>query len=265
MTLYLSRAVIATNPATTALRALINPKPGTGSDRLHDPEKGRIMDAHHRLLWALFGDTAERERDFLWRWEGQGRFLILSQRRPAADGAGLFEPPESKEFAPDLRAGDRLAFILRANATQTRKTGRLRNSGKPHTKHIDLVMDRLFAIKGQTALPDGEISQRPALRHRLATEAAGDWLASQGARSGFTLEQRPDQAGGSQPDLDVADYSVVPLPAQAGPRKGQPQFGVIDLTGHIRVAEPALLVAAIARGFGRAKAFGCGLMLIRRA
>ena len=49
---------------------------------------------------------------------GQGGFLVLSLR-PSADAA-LFEPPEVSEFAPDLQAGDRLAFVLRTNAPPAR-------------------------------------------------------------------------------------------------------------------------------------------------
>lgn len=259
MTLTLSRVTLARNPATTALRALIDPVEGPARARLHDPERGRIMDAHHRLIWALFADDPDRTRDFLWRAEGGGRFLILSPRPPAADGAGLFLPPEVKPFAPDLRPGDRLGFVLRANATRTRKI-------MPDTRaqRVDVVMDRLHPIIGQKVLPKGEVSERPALRLALATEAARDWMAAQGGRHGFTIPTR-ETARGPEPDLDVADYSVVPLPAHIGPRKGQPQFGVIEMTGHLTVTDPDAFLDRIAAGFGRAKAFGCGLMLIRRA
>lgn len=265
MSLFLSRLAIARRPGVDAIRRLIDPIEGPYREKLHDPEKGRIMDAHHRLIWALFGDSPDRRRDFLWRSEGKGRFLVLSRRPPIADGAGLFEPPEVKDFAPDLRSGDRLAFLLRVNATQTRKTGRLRKSGKPHTQHIDIVMDRLFPITGQTDLLKGEVSRRPALRHEMATAAAREWLARQGERSGFVLERRLDDEHGSVPDVDVSDYSVVPLPAHTGLRKGQPQFGVMDLSGHLRVTDPTVFLERAGEGFGRARAFGCGLMLIRRA
>jgi CRISPR system Cascade subunit CasE len=265
MSLFLSRLAIARRPEVDAIRRLIDPIEGPYREKLHDPEKGRIMDAHHRLIWALFGDRPDRQRDFLWRSEGKGCFLVLSHRPPAADGAGLFDPPEIKDFAPDLRPGDRLAFVLRVNATQTRKTGRLRKSGKPHTHHIDIVMDRLFPVAGQTDLPEGEISRRPALRHEMATVAAREWLARQGERNGFMLEQRLDGEHGAIPDLEVSDYSVVPLPAHVGPREGQPQFGVMDLGGHLRITDPAAFLGRIGEGFGRARAFGCGLMLIRRA
>ena len=38
-----------------------------------------------------------------------------------------------------------------------------------------------------------------------------------------------------------------------------------DLTGEIAVTDPKAFLAKLAQGFGRAKGFGCGLMLIRRA
>ncbi|WP_140848789.1 type I-E CRISPR-associated protein Cas6/Cse3/CasE [Paracoccus sp. FO-3] len=244
MSLCLSRVTLARNPATTALKALIDPIEGPALDRLHDPERGRIMDAHHRLIWALFADDPDRRRDFLWRAEGNGRFLILSPRPPAADGAGLFLPPEVKPFAPDLRAGDRLGFVLRANATRTRKT-----VPDVRAQRVDVVMDALHA------LPSGSESDARREARMAAAETAGrDWLARQGEVVGFQVT-----------DFAAADYSVVPLPAHVGPRKGQPQFGVIEMTGRLEVTDPDAFLAQLAVGFGRAKAFGCGLMLIRRA
>ena len=43
------------------------------------------------------------------------------------------------------------------------------------------------------------------------------------------------------------------------------QFGILDLTGLLEVTDPPLFLSHLAAGFGRAMAFGCGLMLIRRA
>lgn len=42
-------------------------------------------------------------------------------------------------------------------------------------------------------------------------------------------------------------------------------WSTLDFDGTLTVADPAPLLAAIVRGFGAAKAYGCGLMLIRRA
>lgn len=218
MSLYLSRLTVARDPAISALDALLDPA-----------HEGARMDAHHRLLWSAFAGDPAADRDFLWRAEGQGRFITLSARAPQA--SPLFAPPEVKPFAPDLAAGDALEFVLRANATRAR-----RGVGR-----VDIVMDALKPVPRP---------ERAAQRMALAQEAAQGWMAGQGARAGFDLTA-----------LAVEDYSTVALP---GKRKGRPQFGVLEMTGRLTVTDPAAFVDKLAKGFGRARAFGCGLMLIRR-
>lgn len=230
MTLYLSRLTLNREAGLAALAPLLDP---SGA--------GQAADAHHRLIWSLFADGPDRRRDFLWRADGKGRFYALSARMPTA--SALFLPPEVKEFAPALAAGDQLAFVLRANATKTRKTGKATKSGKEHKAHDDVVM-RL--------LPNGA-GRRAEKRMETAEAEARGWMNLQGAQAGFALR-----------DLEVEDYSVMKLPGHVGNRKGQPQFGVLDLQGVIEVTDPAAFLPALTRGFGRAKGFGCGLMLIRR-
>ena len=222
MTLYFSRLRLSRQPQARALNRVLNPD-----------EPGKRLDAHHRLLWAVFADSPDRVRDFLWRDEGEGRFLTLSARPPQT--SDLFDVPEVKTFAPELRAGDQLGFTLRANATRERKgVGR-----------VDVVMDALKPV-----FKDQRADQRMAIAQR---EGLG-WLGRQGAVAGF----RPVQ-------MLVGDYSAVALPGHRGKRAKQPQFGILDLTGVVEVTDPTLFLTKLAAGFGRAKAYGCGLMLIRRA
>lgn len=202
------------------------------SSLLNPEDPTRRMDAHHKLLWAAFSDGPDRTRDFLWREDRAGVFFTLSARPPIA--SDLFDPPEVKDFTPVLAVGDRLAFSLRANATRARKgVGR-----------VDVVMDALHG------LPGGE---RAETRMAVAQTAGKDWLEVQGARAGFSLTHS-----------EVGDYATVTLPGFRGPRKGQPQFGILDMAGVLEVTDPAAFLAQLATGFGRAKAYGCGLMLIRR-
>lgn len=202
-------------------------------DALLNPEgEGPRLDAHHRLIWAAFADGPDRERDFLWREDGKASFFTLSARPPAPND--LLEV-DVKKFAPVLLAGDRLDFTLRANATRDRK-------GKGR---VDVVMDALHT------LPSGERAEQ---RMEIARREGAAWLARQGERSGFRALR-----------VEVGDYSVAALPNHKGRRKGQPQFGILDLSGVLEVADPAVFLAKLASGFGRARAFGCGLMLIRRA
>lgn len=202
-------------------------------DALLNPGGAARLDAHHRLLWSLFADGPDRKRDFLWREEGGGVFLTLSARPPARHD--LFETPQVQDFAPVLAPGDRLAFALRVNATRDRAgVGR-----------VDVVMDALHALPPE---------DRAGARMVLAQREGAEWLAGQGARHGFRLL-----------GAEVSDYSAVVLPGFRGRRKGQPQFGILEMAGLLEVVDPAAFVTRLGQGFGRAKAFGCGLMLVRRA
>jgi CRISPR system Cascade subunit CasE len=230
MTLWLSRLTLSRSPSVEALKALIDPA-----------ERGRATDAHHRLIWSAFAGDPDRRRDFLWRAEGEGVFHVLSARPPEA--SPFFEPPEIKAFAPSLAVNDRLEFVLRANATRTRKVER---GGREKKAHDDVVMNALRDV------PRGE--KRREVRMAVAAEAGGSWLRAQGGRSGFSVAE-----------VSVIDYAVQALPDYRGPRGGQPQFGVLEFTGVIVVEDSEVLLAKLALGFGRAKAFGCGMMMIRRA
>lgn len=247
MTLYLSRLTLARTPSARALLELVDPK-----------DEGRAMDAHHRLIWSVFTDGANRERDFLWRADGQGKFFTLSARRPVSHP--LFEPPETKPFEPELTPGDRLQFTLRTNAT-----GAVPRPGQKRGQRVDVVMQALAALpqKADHAPPDGVgplypadlRSTRARARRPVMDKAATDWLSRQGERTGFTIDK-----------LIVEGYRTVPLPKPTvGKRENAPKFGILDLTGTIEITDPARFLPALAQGFGRAKAFGCGLMLIRRA
>src|ERR1700738_3745508 len=108
MMLYLSRVSLRRDASLAALAPLLLPA-----------ETGEQAATAHRLIWAAFADGPERRRDFLWRRDEKGRWLVLSSRQPN-DPHQLFEI-ESKLFAPTLERGQHLTFALRANAVVTRK------------------------------------------------------------------------------------------------------------------------------------------------
>jgi CRISPR system Cascade subunit CasE len=199
----------------------------------------------HRVLWLLFQDIADAKRDFLWRDEGDGRYMILSQR-PPTDPHKLFELA-TKPFAANLSAGDRLAYTLRANPVVASKPARAKEQQgtRARGQRVDVVM---LALKD---VPKGE---RGLARDRIASEAGTAWLASQGAKAGFKLAAPPLVTGYSQ------------IPMERGKNRGRPAgFSVLDFAGVLEITEPAAFLARLPLGFGSAKAFGNGLMLIRRA
>lgn len=205
--------------------------------------------AAHRLVWALFGDDSDRRRDFLWRAEVPARlasttFYLLSAR-PPEDRLGIFDLDPPKPFAPALRAGDRLRFTLRANPVVSRKDA----SGRP--RRHDVVMDRLRRLG---IGPD----ERAARRREAIEGAALSWLEGQGERYGFALARRPD----GTPLLHADGYEQRVI---ARERARPVSFSVLDLEGVLELREPDRFLEAVLRGFGKAKAWGCGLMLVRRA
>jgi CRISPR system Cascade subunit CasE len=222
-TMYLSRVRLRRDPSVEALAPLLLPA---------DPADRSA--AEHRLLWSVMTDSPDRERDFLFRRQGEREWLVLSRREPLA-GHGLFEV-ETKAWAPILAPGQNLGFALRAHATvDTKDNDRKR-------QRLDVVMHRLRHVSP---------GQRALVRDTLAEEAAGDWLRMVGKRAGFHLRS-----------LTQAEYRT----ERVTRRNGKPlDLGVLDLQGVLTVEESARLVETIAGGLGRCKAFGFGLMLLRRA
>ncbi|MCW3476872.1 type I-E CRISPR-associated protein Cas6/Cse3/CasE [Limobrevibacterium gyesilva] len=224
--MFLSRARLRPDSSVQAIAPLLLPEDGHAR-----------LGAAHRLVWSLMSDGPGRTRDFLWREEQPGAFLILAPRPAQADGA-LFDV-ESKPWAPGLRRGDRLGFLLRANPTVARSPA----PGVRGKRH-DVVMDALHGMPRE---------ERAGARRAAIVTAGAEWLARQGTRAGFALETDL---------LRIDGYDTVRIP-----RGGSvcAEFGVLAFEGVLTVTEPAALVAAVTCGLGRARAFGCGLMLLRRA
>lgn len=204
----------------------------------------------HQLLWRLFADH-DSERPFLFRQEiesgdagqesaakGLPLFYVLSTHEPAADTA-LFDV-QSKAFEPSLAEGDRLAFRLRANPTIARRV----EAGKRPVRSDVLMHAKAEFPKGQRAT--SECAQ-------AMDAAATQWLAARAESHGFTLPV--------QPIIGAYRQHVVQKRSQTQPVR----FSSLDYEGQLEVTDPALFLRALASGIGRAKAFGCGLMLVRPA
>jgi CRISPR system Cascade subunit CasE len=229
--LFLSRIRLRRDAPAHALARLLVP----------DDAAARTAASHH-LVWSLFADAPDRKRDFLWREEKPGQFMALSSR-PPDDPHGLFAV-EYQSFAPLLEPGDHLGFSLRANPVISRQT----DHGKRGQRH-DVVMDALQQAKG---------ADRATERPGVIASAGSDWLHRQGKTHGFT----------PRGVIGVDGYETVRIAREkssAGKKPGPIRFGRLDLTGVLRVDDPPLFLAALAAGFGKSRAFGCGLMLIRRA
>jgi CRISPR system Cascade subunit CasE len=217
---------------------------------------GEAMSTIHRLMWSVMPEARQRRWDraaperqarapFLWREADRARRYYLLGPRPV-ENSPYFEI-ETKPFGLALSPGERLFFDLRVHATVDRKFGETAH-GHPLRKRIDVAMDALLA--GERGKP-GEKANRAGRRAPAAETAAREWLKTQGDPNGFRLLA-----------MDLIAYRVQSVPR----RRGTPaRLGVFDVAGLLETTEPNLLAERVRKGFGRAKAFGCGLMLLRRA
>ncbi len=219
-------------------------------------ETGAAMAIGHRLMWSAVPDDVRWRHDranparnngsaFLWREAEPGRKFYLLGPRPVDDSP--FFRIETRPYAPHFAAGDRLTFDLRVNATVARKGNA---DGQGRSKRSDIAMDRMLADEAAALAAGQDIQARAQRRMQAAESAIGRWLANIGARDGFALRAAR---------LDA--YRVERLP-----RRGRnAEIGVFDVRGALEIVDGAMFLRRVLAGFGRAKAFGCGLMLLRRA
>ncbi len=252
MSLYFSRATLKRAPDVEALQRLLFPA-----------ETGRRADAAHQLVWSLFaGDPAAR-RDFLFRETTRPgerpTYLILSTRMPCGD-ARLFDVA-TKPFEPDLAAGDRLAFDLRVNPTIDAKHPKTGAKGR-----YDVMTMAVMRLPEHASQTDKAAAVEQAARAWLGRQAmrAGFRILEQTAGTGDMPEAPGFAAAPCETDARPISLAATGFQSSAVPGKRDGRLGLIDFAGVLQVEEPATFLTTLARGFGRAKAYGCGLMLIRR-
>ena len=200
----------------------------------------------HQALWRLFDLPPKEVRagqpvPFLFRAEqlnGLPLLYVLSEQCPQ-DRLALWRI-EPREFTPDIRAGDRLSFKLRVNPVVSRAA----EKGQRGKRH-DVVMDAKQRM-GWKALPEKE---RPTLAH-LAYEAGACWLRDRQEDAGIALNETALRVDGYRNWRQRGGKEIA--------------LSTLDFEGELTVTDSARLVAALLRGIGPAKAFGCGLLLLRR-
>ncbi len=208
--------------------------------------KGVCANAYreHQHLWRLFDTDPDAERDFLFRREqpagGFPRFYLLSRREPRHDDKVW--QIETKAYRPAVHAGQQLAFSLRVNPTVSRRDAQGRQ-----VRH-DVVMD----LKHHMGFKEMPADERPLLAE-LIQQAGLEWLQKRAERHGFSF---------SPGELRVEGYQQHRASKKGG--KKPIRYSTLDFTGLLTVADAGLFQQALTKGIGPAKAFGCGLLLVRR-
>ncbi len=212
----------------------------------------------HQLLWKLFRDKPDKERDFLFRQDtdkqGLPVFYLLSKYQPGNIDATL--TMETKPYEPKLKAGDTLAFSLRANPVEQLKQERTEAEQEQHSAqrkarglpekstkkriHHDVVMSLKKSL--------GDEQKQDYSQAELEQQAGEKWLHGRARKNGFKV-------------LSVTAQGY----QQHHFKKRQIKISTLDFDGVLEITDPELFIEyALYKGIGPAKAFGCGLLMIRR-
>jgi CRISPR system Cascade subunit CasE len=203
----------------------------------------------HQLLWRLFDDD---KRQYLFRRElgvaqpyaamGQNNALpvyyLVSKHQPVAcEGLNI----ESKPYQPTVLNGATFGFTLRANPIVAKKV-----DGKKNSVHHDVMMDAKRRAKQQQLNP-GQTAD-------FINQSGKNWLLGRAEHLGFTVDANQLLFDGYQQHRFYKGKSNKPI-----------SISTVDYTGLLTVTDPEKFKQTLFEGIGRAKAFGCGLMMIRRA
>ena len=258
----------------------------------------------HRLLWDLFTKQKQRSfiyREEIAREQlgiqvgvrGEPVYYIVSSTRPSSETP--FFQVEAREYQPKLQRGDRLRFELRANPVITR-------NGKKHDVVMDAQRTFLTSLCVELNLQSrlSSVSKKQefkkvllsyggdALDERLTTllktdfryaerlrqsmqlhskiewsikavvdDALEKWMIRQGKSHGFSLVKDDN----NQCKLQNSAYRWHSIKAEKEKKSG---FSSVDFLGDLEIIDVEKFAKAVFGGIGRAKAFGCGLLLIRR-
>lgn len=246
----------------------------------------------HQLLWDLF----ESNSRYLYREEDSQKqlgtrynrplYYVLSDQPPKTDSP-LFKV-DCKPFHPQVRRGDRLAFQLRANPTIARHI-----EGKRRSSHHDVVMDAKYQHLLHTCQQHGIVTKtdiysgsqdgtRRSIRQGLNRKQlqqqllASDVFVSSQAREQFFqqqteaveqaarhwLDKRGEKCGFSVESAEAIGYLWHSV--ENAKQKRGAGYSTLDYQGILTVTEADIFLEHLYKGFGRAKRFGCGLMMIRR-
>lgn len=203
----------------------------------------------HRQLWRLFPGEApesrvsgdEKKQGFLFRVESNlagrpARLLVQSRLKPEiAPGVSLIG---TREFHPNPSAGQRLAFLLTANPVKTIVDVEVEAKPDKLRRHVERSDRR-----------GDKISRLPKSRVPIVKEEEQrQWLTRKLIGAGM-----------------VDGVSVLPH-APTYFRKGNRGGKLVTVTfeGVLNVTDADRLTGLLEAGIGPAKAFGCGLLLVRR-
>ncbi len=194
----------------------------------------RLLDDPYRLhqhIWEAFPANPDKDRDFLYHLEQRGgrtKVMVVSKRKPLR--ASKLWIVKTKPYNPTLRKQQRLRFLLRANPVK-------KKNGKRH--------DVIMYAKTHLRQTGGAL---PGSQAELVQEEGEKWLAARAERLGFHLH-----------GLQVDGYNQMKMRN----RGRRICISSCDFQGVLEVADPTAMHRTLLQGVGHAKAFGCGLLMVK--
>jgi len=193
----------------------------------------------HQALWNLFDNHPDQQRDFLYH-KAPDAYYLLSTREPLVNGASVWHI-QTKPYSPQLQTGQTLRFQLRANPVVTTPHLDSAKAAAGKTVRHDVVMHHK-----KTNYPDK--TNRPPMA-QIEQEAGLQWFTQRANRHGFQIQ--PDS-------LLISNYKKHTF-------KKTISIHTLDFQGLLTITELETFLAALQHGIGPAKAFGCGLLMLKPA
>ena len=213
------------------------------------PAVFEYLDAHgrkglysdHQLLWQIFPVKSDAKRDFLFRKETKYNYTyyyVVSKRQPVNSIPML--RLQIKEYNPIIKKGQEYEFTLMANPVISKKS-----EGKKNSSHHDVWMNAKHEGK-KSSYSLNELSD-------YINKKTKEWIIRRAENHGFTIN--PEH-------LNINSY----LQHRFFKRKaGKPiLMSTVDYNGILKVINAGMMKKTLFEGIGKAKAFGCGLLLIKK-
>jgi len=182
----------------------------------------------HCVLWNLFSEAKDAERDFLFRVgqldQNQAEILMQSAREPETSSK-VARILACREYPLLMQADQRLRFLLVANPVKTiiDEGGRKNIKGEPKKCRVPLMREE---------------EQRSWIERKFGNAATIESLVIDPVSSLRFRKSKEDRAGKIQP---------------------------VNFHGILAVTKPEAMVKLVQSGVGPAKAFGCGMLSLARA
>lgn len=216
-------------------------------------QNARAIGHSHHLIWSLFEGRGP-ERDVVYRMTGRGpsQPVLIYSAAEVADGHGLWDVRTRPfDLADGLRAGDRLTWSLRVNAVRSA------NGPDPRPSQPE-----------GAPKPRMRTSKHDIVTHARRSGDGRDWEAVAQRVVPPWLRERLARGGMDAPEagMVVEAFRKVRIAHDPGVRNRDPiVVAMTDLRGSGTVTDPEALRGLLLRGIGSARAYGCGMLLIKRA